>query len=87
MFPGHTELNRRVMINCHFIGPDQDFMERIILRSALCLGSNAMSVRLPTSPQAFSVSDRNMWLLNIDELNEYRNTTGFGGNVHPEPST
>ena len=48
-------------------------------------GTNAVPVRLPL-PQAFSVPGRHMWVLSIDELNEFRHAAGFGNDVHPEPA-
>ena len=79
--PGPMALNHRIMINTHFVGPVQGE------HCYKCPLSNmhTIDVRLPL-PQAFTVSTCDMWVLFVDQINEYRHEAGFGNITQPEPS-
>jgi hypothetical protein len=74
-----TMLNRRVMINYQFIGPDPPQGGDHSYKCPLP-GIESALVLLPLV-QAFSVNTRNVWVLSFTEINEYRNATGFGGDA------
>ena len=79
--PGPTALNRRIMINTHFIGP----MQGEHCYKCPLPNTHSVDVRLPL-PQAFTISTCDMWVLSVDEINEYRHEAGFGNIALPEPA-
>ena len=76
---GPTVLNYRIMTNTHFIGPVQgEHCYKYPLPN-----THTTDVCLPL-PQAFTISMCDMWVLSIDELNEFRHADGFGNDIHCE---
>ena len=76
--PGPTALNHRIMINTHFIRPMQGE------HSYKCPLPNThiVDVCLPL----LTVSMRDMWVLSVDEIKEYRHEPGFWNIAQPKPA-